>query len=148
MYNLFTALEGSPYSPATAFYAQLSHTIGDIGIGLSVIFDRVITNEGSGYNPTTGVFTCRVLGVYVFFLNVMTHNGKYVEVELVRNGQRFLIILAKDTGEHDNGSNLGVIRLGVGDTVWARVHAHDKSDNGDIIYPTWTTFSGFLLNSV
>ena len=148
MYNLFTAVEGSLYSPATAFYAQLSHNIGEIGIGLRVIFDRVITNEGSGYNQTTGVFTCRVPGVYVFFLNVMTHNGKYVEVELVRNGQRFLVILAQDKSVYENGSNLGVIRLGVGDTVWARVHWHTKSDNEDIIYPTWTTFSGFLLNSV
>ena len=80
MFNLFTVLAGNPDSTTNAFYAQISHTIGDIGIGLSVIFDRVITNEGYGYNPTPGIFTCRVPGVHVFFLNVMTHDDKYVEV--------------------------------------------------------------------
>ena len=122
--------------------------MGNIKRHQSVIFDNVITNEGSGYNNATGVFTCEEPGVYVFFLNVMTLYNKYVEVELIKNGDRFLIQYSSDASGFDNGSNLGVIRLAKGDTVWARVHWHNDKDKEDVMRPLWTTFSGFLLNSV
>ena len=122
--------------------------MGNIKRHQSVIFDNVITNEGSGYNNATGNFTCAEPGIYVFFLNVMTLYNKYVEVELLNNGNRFLIQFSRDASGYDNGSNLGVIRLAKGDTVWARVHWHIETDKDDIMRQEWTTFSGFLLNSV
>ena len=32
----------------------------------TVIYDRVFTNIGSGYNSATGIFTCPTSGIYVF----------------------------------------------------------------------------------
>ena len=64
--------------------------MGNLHNGQSVILDEIVTNEGGNYNNKTGVFTCKIPGVYVFFLNIMTHNDKYVEGELVRNGKNFL----------------------------------------------------------
>ena len=120
--------------------------MGNISAHQNIIFDKVHTNEGASYNSNSGIFTCVTPGVYVFFLNVMTHYNKIVEVELLRNGKSFLVTYSEDNAL-DNGSNMGVMRLGKGDSVWPRVHYKYDYDHGDIIYPRWTTFSGFLLTS-
>ena len=45
-----------------AFHAQLTSTV----INDYVIYDNVLTNEGAAYDNTTGIFTCKSSGTYVF----------------------------------------------------------------------------------
>lgn len=45
-----------------AFHAQLTSTV----INDYVIYDNVLTNEGAAYDKTTGIFTCKSSGTYVF----------------------------------------------------------------------------------
>ncbi|XP_053372659.1 uncharacterized protein LOC128546289 [Mercenaria mercenaria] len=48
-----------------AFTAFLDHD-GDYGAGQTIAFNKIITNDGNGYNTRTGVFTCPEEGMYLF----------------------------------------------------------------------------------
>jgi hypothetical protein len=58
-----------------AFTVTFSHDDSDDGIPLgphqTLKFDRVVTNAGNGYDPTTGLFTAPVAGYYAFYLFIM-----------------------------------------------------------------------------
>lgn len=64
----------SPISPSVYFKAtrttNLSNVTGD-GTELSpMIFDNVITNVGSAYNPSSGVFYAATAGLYMFSVGI------------------------------------------------------------------------------
>ena len=43
-----------------------------LGVGQTVIYDEVLTNEGNGYDDKTGVFTCPLAGTYIFVVDVLS----------------------------------------------------------------------------
>ena len=43
-----------------------------LGVGQTVIYDEVLTNEGNGYDDRTGVFTCPLAGTYMFVVDVLS----------------------------------------------------------------------------
>ncbi|OPL20671.1 hypothetical protein AM593_05561, partial [Mytilus galloprovincialis] len=58
------------------------------GTNKAIKFDKVVTNIRNGYNPTTGIFTAPVAGVYQFSYTVMSQAGKYLHVYLALNNIR------------------------------------------------------------
>ncbi|VDH94549.1 Hypothetical predicted protein [Mytilus galloprovincialis] len=48
-------------------------------------FDKVFTNKQKGYNPSTGIFTVPIAGVYQFSSVVMSADGKYLVATLLLN---------------------------------------------------------------
>ena len=107
-----------------------------------IIFETAITNAGSAYNPSSGIFRAPTSGLYVFFYDIecMRNNGD-TYVELVRNGaQTGIQAYCHGSGDVDNSSTLGVLHLSTGDTVWVRLFQGDYINFGGK-----TLFSGFLL---
>nr|XP_022308046.1 multimerin-2-like [Crassostrea virginica] len=107
-----------------------------------IIFETAITNTGSAYNPSSGIFRAPTSGLYVFFYDIecMRNNGD-TYVELVRNGtQTGIQAYCHGSGDVDNSSTLGVLQLSTGDTVWVRLYSSDN-----ITFGGKTLFSGFLL---
>ena len=53
-----------------AFSAYLDHTLSNIGNDQTIEFNKIILNEGGGYDQRTGVFTCPQSGLYLitFFI--------------------------------------------------------------------------------
>lgn len=103
----------------------------------------VITNVGSGYSPSTGVFTAPEAGEYVFFVNVMSYSSQSIYVDIVLNGV-YQVRAAAETGSsdhYDNGPNLAVLTLQKEDRVWVKFYA----GQGYYSSGQMTTFSGFLL---
>lgn len=49
-----------------AFFVGLYDNLGPITDHADIVFDRVVTNVGSGYEPSTGRFTAPVNGTYQF----------------------------------------------------------------------------------
>ncbi|XP_062589600.1 uncharacterized protein LOC134251230 [Saccostrea cucullata] len=111
-----------------------------------ILFQKVISNEGGAYNPSTGVFSAPVSGVYVFscfILKDKTTNFVYLEV----NGlKKFSIVSHSPSGSRDgleSAGNLAVLNLQQGDRVimTSTVESNLRSASEA---PS-TTFSGFLL---
>lgn len=107
-----------------------------------IVFETTITNAGSAYNPTSGIFMAPVSGLYVFFYDIecsKTNGDTYVE--LVRDGARTGVqAYCHGLGDFDNSATMGVLHLGAGDTVWLRLYDVDNRTFGGK-----TIFSGFLL---
>ena len=111
----------------------------------TLIFPKVITNLGSGYNPSDGVFTAPRAGVYVFFVNVQGYGTQNIYVDIVLNGAtKVRTMVSQGSQEYsDAGPNLAVLSLQKGDRVWITHYSGVgyNTNSGDSI----TTFSGFLI---
>lgn len=56
----------APIPKNVAFFVGLTDNFGPVQQHTPIVFDKVITNEGSGYDSTTGKFTAPVNGTYQF----------------------------------------------------------------------------------
>ena len=85
-----------------------------------IIYNRVITNRGSGYNTADGVFTAPRDGTYLFIWNSETYGGHYCYLNLFKNGLDVGFTAYSDalSGHADSGSMSLVLELTTGDRVW------------------------------
>uniref|UniRef100_A0A8C7YKL4 C1q domain-containing protein n=1 Tax=Oryzias sinensis TaxID=183150 RepID=A0A8C7YKL4_9TELE len=136
-------------TPRVAFSAGLSDSgSGDIGpftTSTTLKYKRILSNYGGCYNPSTGVFTATVNGVYFFrftMFNNLSPTPSSVVV-LKKNDQQLTCVWdTSGTDSHDTGSNAVVILLRVGDNVYVELQENR------VVYdnvPNYNTFSGFLL---
>ena len=96
---------------------QYSHAV----TGLHITLFQVITNEGSGFNIHTGVFTCPETGMYLFSFSIGERgNAQQSWASLKVNSENIINAVAETLTETDDdqGSNTVVIRLQDGDSVW------------------------------
>ena len=79
----------------------------------------------------------------MFYVNILSEPGHYIETMLVTNGN-FLAQIFSGGAKYDGpGSNLVIVHLAQGDQVWVQVHAAYSSNMG--VHCCWSTFSGYLL---
>ncbi|XP_033973560.1 girdin-like isoform X5 [Trematomus bernacchii] len=132
--------------PQVAFSAGLTDagSVGPFTTPTTLKYSKVFTNIGQAYNPTTGIFTAPVRGVYYFRFNVWENRDLvWTAVELYHNDQRKMRL-----SDHNDGSGLVsasnsmVLQLEKGDVVYIVLSLNyavwDDSHNRMI-------FSGFLL---
>ena len=112
-------------------------------------FGIVQLNEGGGYSPDTGVFTCPVDGLYHFMVHITVY-GKG-QCAIVKNGKK--VVSLYHTNEPDtlsyNSSQVGsmssVVKLSKKDEVWINLCGEGQQD----IFATEdndTIFTGFYIN--
>ncbi|CAJ1085945.1 cerebellin 11 [Xyrichtys novacula] len=138
--------QNSGKAPQIAFSASLAN-FGEIYKGpctdKTLIFKRIFSNTGNGYDNNTGVFTAPVNGLYYFSFSTYGYNTHVMGAILVKNGIRQVSTYdhPSDDGS-DSSSNSVVLRLAAGDKVhmelWDKGRVFDNL-NGH------TTFSGFLI---
>lgn len=113
------------------------------------IFDKVVFNDGNGFDPTRGIFTAPFTGVYLFSCQIFTRVEERPLVDIMQNGN-VLVRMRIDTrgmnthgavGEESTSSSV-TVKLFKGDRVW--VQGGDRS-----FIRFWagyhTFFTGFLL---
>lgn len=113
-------------------------------IGPNIVFDRVFTNVGRGFNVNTGVFTASVGGIYAFRYHALTQQGQEIWAELYHNFIYVNSLYAHSPGNYGSGGNSAVLELIAGDTVYLDINHHNSflfGDRNDI----YSTFTGYLF---
>ncbi|XP_045163871.2 uncharacterized protein LOC123528207 [Mercenaria mercenaria] len=132
-----------------AFSTYLDHDV-DLGLHQTIRFNQVITNEGNGYNPYSGIFTCPEAGMYLlsFFIGERADPAdvKEMAAELMINNVNIVnaVVDSFHRTQDLQGGNTVVIRLKQGDVVWVSAVAsgiHVEGSSGLRI----STFSGVFL---
>lgn len=110
-----------------------------------VKFDKVWTNIGKAYDPSTGIFTAKVTGAYHFSCTVMNAGKSSVRVHLYQNETPTVVAYTYDSDNYDTGSLNINLALKKGDKVSIRMSPR----NGKVVYSERTSnmsmFSGFLI---
>uniref|UniRef100_A0A8W8MME0 C1q domain-containing protein n=2 Tax=Magallana gigas TaxID=29159 RepID=A0A8W8MME0_MAGGI len=116
--------------------------------GSTLVFPLVIYSEGTGYNPSTGIFTAPTAGTYVFYVSVQSAHQNTIFLDIVLNGSSKVRAMAwygsgNNVSISQTGTNLVILHLQTGDRVWVKRYSGTGYFSHDI--PV-TTFSGFKLN--
>ena len=112
-------------------------------------------NEGNDYNGTSGVFTCRIPGIYLFTVNLMKYyqtsdydcyimlNGSFkVRIYIAASSSSY----ANGVGSYETATSSEVFKLKQGDRVQVGLcgQSHDLAvSDVDAI----NTFSGVLIKA-
>ncbi|KAI1901267.1 hypothetical protein AGOR_G00032560 [Albula goreensis] len=133
--------------PKVAFSAALTDAgyVGPFNTDITLNYAKVLTNIGNHYNPSTGIFTAPVRGVYYIRFTdfVTTSDDTAAGIWLHKNGQIIVIGgYGKAGGSENYTSNAVVLQLEVGDQVYARLQSNHRVYDD---HYNRCTFSGFLL---
>ncbi|XP_060606797.1 uncharacterized protein LOC132759080 isoform X2 [Ruditapes philippinarum] len=125
------------------FSAHLSSTVNTTA---RVVFNTVITNQGKGYDSSTGIFTAPYTGLYFFSAHVCNQGNNDVYYGIYQNGTWLTkSIQSSDvTREHSCSSVSTIAMVNKTGEVWVQPlslsHSVFYNDKG------WNAFSGSLLN--
>lgn len=111
--------------------------------GSVVIYDNVITNDGNGYNPSTGIFTASADGLYFFSWTTTTQANKYFLTYLAVNGNMVARNHAGLVTVNSSASQTVVVHLKTHDKV--NIKVEDQYVGQFIRSGGWSTFSGFMI---
>lgn len=110
-----------------------------LGDDQTIVFNHIISNEGNGYDSANGIFTAKVSGVYVFYVQIRGVQNYACLVDIVNHGTTLTSTWVSDYGAD---SSMVVYRLNAGDQIWIR-NTHNLNDRCKI--DDYSSFSGFLL---
>ncbi|XP_063408910.1 complement C1q tumor necrosis factor-related protein 6-like [Mytilus trossulus] len=134
-----------------AFAAGLSTTINSLGSHQAIEYDEVITNEGNAYDARHGHFIAPMKGMYLISATITAATGKYVALELVKNGQRTAVMFAdsRSASHYSSQSRTLPYVLEQGDMVWLRTYpgysSHELEGSTHSFYNCFAAVLLFLM---
>ncbi|XP_062582912.1 C1q-related factor-like [Saccostrea cucullata] len=131
-----------------AFYAEASssYPISSISANQTLIFRRVIYNEGGHYNSGSGKFTAAIPGTYVFHLGLKPSGNVPVKAHIMRYTNDRLAVVDSDDGHGyvHFASNMAILKLSKNQIVFVQVD--NPQSSGATLNNELNFFSGFLLH--
>ena len=108
-------------------------------------FHMIYTNIGGDYNETSGNFTCRYPGIYIFTLHLHHNASDKAVCDIVRNGQNTVTAYSMPLMQRQvihlyEAGNSIVLHLNSGDVVTVRC----EKDSGLLGY---SSFTGILIKA-
>jgi hypothetical protein len=119
-----------------AFRAEKTNPAGSIGPEVTMIFDGVIYNDGSGYNSTTGEFITPIDGIFTFNVRYDAELGAKITIFL--NGIQYEKVAEAISGSGAVYRSI-TMKLSVNDTVKVVVNTGMALQTGT------GSFSGFRV---
>ena len=111
----------------------------------ALIFTRIISNIGDGYNENTGIFCAPMAGTYVFNVNAYQHKNTKCVLNIVLNDESNNQAKGQFTNPEQTGTNMVLLILRKGDHVWVmQQHCYHSKDVEYSAVPL-LTFSGFMI---
>ncbi|KAI5612584.1 complement component 1, q subcomponent-like 4 like precursor [Silurus asotus] len=107
-----------------------------------LIYKKVVTNYGNGYDSNTGIFTAPVGGVYYFRFYAHCHADNRMAVSLYKNENIQCSVFSWKPITNGNASNGIVLTLEKGDQMFTKLWQNSWVYDDPAGY---TSFSGFLL---
>ncbi|XP_076078937.1 complement C1q-like protein 2 [Mytilus galloprovincialis] len=108
-----------------------------------VVFDSVVTNTGSGYDPSNGHFVAPYEGLYYFSWTILAYKGTNFVTEIVHNGKVIVGNHAEAAAipEQMSTTNSLVLQLVSKDKVYIKTEGTGTSMHGG----KWSSFTGFKI---
>ena len=92
-----------------------------VGSKAVVKYNRVLSNVGGAYHPSTGTFTVPYKGVYSISCILQSDASNNVHLQIIKNGAKMSIVyISKSTYPHA-GQTLQLL-LNKGDKIWIKNH--------------------------
>ena len=89
-------------TPLVAFHVALATSLTSNSSVVPVPFEKVIVNEGDGWNPVTYKFSPPVAGIYYFSFGTATISNSKAEMDLLINGVSHFVAAIWETSLHNN----------------------------------------------
>ena len=88
-------------STKVMFSAGLSYSGADYSLqfGQNLVFNKIITNEGNAYNPSTGAFTAPYNGYYYMSANILGRSAHDACSYMRQNGHNILNIYTDEVNQ-------------------------------------------------
>ncbi|KAK0044796.1 complement C1q-like protein 3 [Biomphalaria pfeifferi] len=131
-----------PQLPRPAFSAGLTHGV-NVSDHVNVTYDRVWTNIGNGYDPTTGVFTAPVDGTYTFLYHALAEFDGMLWLDFYQNSNYISSAYAHIENQYGATSNSVTLNAKKGDQMY--ITGHGTSILYGLSDDVYATFSGYLL---
>ncbi|XP_072040855.1 uncharacterized protein [Amphiura filiformis] len=141
-----TSYTASPTSasPTSAFSARkLGQQVSSSS--QTVTFDYEDIDIGDDFNPSTGVFTCRIQGLYYFSFTFLPNNSYHFLVYLLQNDIHKAKIYYRAGSRHVMQSQSVILSLQVGDEVKLKADAPTYIAYSDSIT---NIFNGYLIHTM
>ena len=132
------------------FFATLSAAQGSLADNThnDILFNTV-SQVGSGFNTTTGKFTCPVDGIYLFCANLYAYFTRQAELALFKNGTKIIRSVAPvvSADANPNGASLStIISCNASDVIHLKAYGDTGGSNWTIYHAEGAThFSGYLI---
>ncbi|KAF4089553.1 hypothetical protein AMELA_G00067360 [Ameiurus melas] len=107
-----------------------------------LIYKKVVTNIGNGYDSDTGIFTAPVKGVYYIRFYAHCHPEIRMAVSLYKNGNVQCSVYSEKPVTNGNANNGIVLNLEKGDQLYTKLWDNSWVYDDPAGY---TSFGGFLL---
>ncbi|TRY98935.1 hypothetical protein DNTS_016990 [Danionella cerebrum] len=132
---------------SAGLFSSGSQHIGPFETDTTLVFQKVFTNIGNGYDSNTGIFKAPANGVYFFrfYAHAQFHNHNQMAVSLYKDNEIQCSVFATDNNGNANGSNGVVLSLVKDDAVFIKLLKKSWVFDDPLGY---TSFSGFLLFSL
>ncbi|XP_042881955.1 complement C1q-like protein 2 [Penaeus japonicus] len=111
--------------------------------GTQVLFDKVLSSVGPGFNHTGGYFKCECPGYYFFSINGVSPLQGRARLDLMRNRQRVASSEAQYYG-FGTAANSAIIRVYKNDIVYVYLAEGFLYEN-DARFRGYASFSGFKI---
>ncbi|WAR22707.1 hypothetical protein MAR_036376 [Mya arenaria] len=137
-----TRLKGTSIWPPKIKFTANNPVDKSLDNGQTIVLQSVVINDGQGYDPSTGIFTCPFSGLYTFSLQHCVDREKYSHVGIVKDNTMLVAGVAYGTTWWPCSSMQAFVSLRKGEKVWSKANwksylHHDSA--------RWTSLSGVLL---
>ena len=135
--------------PTVSVKVRLSQDVTLSSVHQRVVYDVIVMNEGSAYDPKTGIFRAPVDGTYMFAATACATNDDQISLYIVKDQQMVIGELRSGDNKYkDCNSEVSTAYMIAGSTVWVERsnNPNDESVSGLLETVYWNSFTVVLVN--